>query len=76
MERLRWNRGEGLDSRKLEEETDEALALPALSPASKDPDLGLEESIPGWHAGGARSEGKRRTRMETAVDRRGRETEF
>jgi hypothetical protein len=36
VERLRWNRGDGLDSRKLEEEADEE---PALSPASKEPDL-------------------------------------
>jgi hypothetical protein len=33
VERLRWNRGDGLDSRKLEE------APLALRPASKDPDL-------------------------------------
>jgi hypothetical protein len=41
VERLRWNRGEGLDSRKLEEEAEEA---PALRPASKEPDLQAEES--------------------------------
>jgi hypothetical protein len=33
VERLRWNRGDGLDSRKLEE------TPLALSPASKEPDL-------------------------------------
>lgn len=51
VERLRWNRGEGLEVEESETED-------ALSPASKDPDLGLEESIPGGHAGGAGSEEK------------------
>jgi hypothetical protein len=37
VERLRWNRGDGLDSRKLEEETEEPVL--ALRPASKEPDL-------------------------------------
>lgn len=45
MERLRWNRGDGLEVEETED---------ALSPASKEPDLGLEESIPG----GAGSEEK------------------
>lgn len=41
VERLRWNRGDGLEVEETED---------ALSPASKDPDLGLEESIPGTRA--------------------------
>jgi hypothetical protein len=44
VERLRWNRGKSLDSRKLEETDEAALAPLALRPASKEPDLHAEES--------------------------------